>query len=70
MANVEDFQNAVNWAINQEEYDDLEETIRKVKDESGNVDRSLLVIKVREYFNENNIEYDTFSYQDLEPILD
>ena len=28
-----------------------------------------LVDKVREYFNENGIEYNTFSYDDLEPFL-
>ena len=28
-----------------------------------------LVDKVREYFNTNNINYDTFSYDDLVPYL-
>ena len=28
-----------------------------------------LVAKVREFFNANNIPYDSFSYADLEPYL-
>ena len=28
-----------------------------------------VVDKVREYFNEHGIEYDTFSFKDLEPFL-
>jgi len=44
---------AVNWAIEQ-----LEE-----------VNRHDLVDKVREYFNENKIEYGTFSFSDLKPYL-
>lgn len=32
-------------------------------------DRHNLVEHVRRYFNENDIEYSTFSYVDLEPFL-
>ena len=28
-----------------------------------------LVDKIREYFNDNQIDYETFSYQDLVPFL-
>ena len=34
-------------------------------DQLESVDNHTLVDMVREYFNENNIEYDTFSYDDL-----
>ena len=51
---------AIQWALTQ-------------KDEMGNQitskDGQLLVDKVREYFNNNDIEYDTFSYVDLIPYL-
>ena len=51
---------AIQWALTQ-------------KDEMGNQitskDGQLLVDKVREYFNNNDIEYDTFSYVDLVPYL-
>jgi len=33
------------------------------------LDPHTLVDKVREYFNENGVEYDTFSYDDLIPFL-
>ena len=32
-------------------------------------DAQALVDKVREYLNEHNIEYETFSYNDLIPFL-
>jgi len=41
-------------------------------EEFGGMDKCsehMLVDKVREYFNENNIEYGTFSYDDLVPCL-
>ncbi len=44
---------AVEWAMNQ-----MQDT-----------DTHTLVDKVREYFNDNNIVYDTFSYDDLAPYL-
>ena len=67
MASSQDFQNAVNWAIEQEEKN-LEG--KKINVKNGNkINKSLLVRKVREYFNQNNIEYATFSYQDLIPYL-
>lgn len=43
------------------------------KDAEGNAisknNAHILVDKVREYFNINNIEYSTFSYDDLIPYL-
>jgi hypothetical protein len=29
-----------------------------------------IVDGIREYFNKNNIEYDTFSFEDLKPYLE
>lgn len=57
-------QEAVNWALKQTVVTPIGE-VPVTKDE-----RILLVDKVREYFNENNIEYETFSYDDLIPYLD
>lgn len=51
---------AVKWSLNQT--DDKGDLIKK-----GNA--HLLVDKVREYFNTNNIQYETFSYEDLKPYL-
>lgn len=50
----EETQAAVDWAVSQ-----LDE----------GYDHGDLVDKVREYFNENDIEYSTFSYADLAPYL-
>ena len=33
------------------------------------INNHAMVDKVREYFNQHNIEYDTFSYDDLIPYL-
>jgi len=46
---------AVAWALHQEGVN---------MDDGGT-----LVDKVRDYFNANSIEYDTFSFTDLEPFL-
>ena len=46
---------AVEWALSQ-----LDEDI---------LTHHSLVHMVREYFNEHNVQYDTFSYQDLVPYL-
>ena len=37
--------------------------------EDGEINSHLLVDFVRKYFNEHNIEYSTFSYDDLIPYL-
>ena len=37
--------------------------------EDGEINPHLLVDFVREYFNEHNIKYDMFSYDDLIPYL-
>jgi len=47
---------AIQWAF--EEFEEM-----------GECSEHMLVDKVREYFNENNIEYGTFSYDDLVPYL-
>jgi len=60
----EETQGAVNWAL-QQTYIDLIGDVRQVVKE----DSQAVVDKVREYFNTNNISYDTFSYNDLIPYL-
>ncbi len=51
---------AISWALTQT--NELGEKITVEMHHS-------LVDKVREYFNVNDIEYDTFSYEDLIPYL-
>ena len=55
---------AIEWALTQTVVYDWD-TVKVTKDTP-----SELVDKVREYFNEHNIEYDSFSYADLEPYLE
>lgn len=57
-------QEAVNWALQQTVTNAWGFTIQVTKDTP-----SLLVDKVREYFNANGIEYDAFSYDDLKPYV-
>lgn len=57
------FAEAIQWAIGQ--------TI-VINDKELQIDENtphLLVDKVREYLNNNDIEYETFSYDDLKPYL-
>lgn len=58
---------AVEWALQQSVEIDM--VTHYVKDEKGNIDHHLLVDFVRQYFNDNNIEYSTFSFEDLKPYL-
>lgn len=59
---------AIVWALEQcEECEEFGEICVKG---NGIINRQLLVDKVREYFNDNEIEYKTFNYRDLEPLLD
>ena len=59
-----EIKNAIDWSLSQTvDYGDG--VIINVTKKT----RMALVDKVREYFNENNIEYDTFSYDDLTPYL-
>lgn len=59
---------AVEWALKQEIV--IEEGYAmKVKDDNGNINIQMLVDKVSEYFNSKNIEYGTFSFDDLKPYL-
>lgn len=55
----EETQIAINWALTQD-FDDIPVT----KDTPMG-----LVCRVREYFNANNVPYDSFSYDDLIPYL-
>ncbi|WNS74240.1 hypothetical protein RRV45_15120 [Bacillus sp. DTU_2020_1000418_1_SI_GHA_SEK_038] len=54
-------QEAVSWALTQKNISDLGYEMEQTP--------SFIVEKVREYFNDHNIEYNTFSYDDLEPYL-
>ena len=54
---------AIEWAITQSIVDEFGEEIQ-VKNNNH-----LIVDFTRKYFNENNIEYYSFSYEDLEPFL-
>lgn len=55
---------AIEWALNQT-FDYGDGDIIQVSKETSHE----LVDKVREYFNDNNIDYGTFSYEDLKPYL-
>ena len=55
---------AVQWAIEQE----IEVAPNEFVPVSSDP-RTFLVDKVREYFNNNNVDYETFSYKDIEPYL-
>lgn len=62
----EETKNAIQWALQQTVIDPLtQESIAVTKNT-----RHELVDKVREYFNDNNIEYSTFVYDDLIPYLE
>lgn len=56
---------AVEWALSQTVVYSNGEEIEVTKHT-----KTELVDMVREYFNENNIEYTTFSYDDLIPYLE
>ena len=55
--------NAIKWSLKQE-VEVGGKTIQVTLDK-----KDLLVDKVREYFNVNKIEYDTFSYKTLQPFF-
>lgn len=56
-----DYKEALNWAYTQKDYNG-----NKI---NKNSERFVLIDKVREYFNQNNISYDRFSYKNLKPYL-
>ena len=62
MADSNDFQNAVNYALSLD-------GDNSVKDYKGNINNHKLVDKVRKYFNENNISYGNFSFDDVKPYI-
>lgn len=57
---------AIEWAMSQYIEDDGIK-IYVIKD--GKINNHLLVDFVRKYFNDNDIEYSTFSFDDLKPFL-
>lgn len=57
-------QQAVDWALTQTYTDSLGDTYPITKDTA-----QALVDAVRQYFNEHQINYNTFSYNDLLPYL-
>ena len=56
------FKNAVSWALDQAE--EIDGEVVKVK-----CDLTLLVDYVRQYFNDNNIEYSRFDFNDVKPYI-
>lgn len=63
----EETKEAIEWALEQCVID--EEFGQYCVKNNGYIEKHLLVDFVRQYFNENNIQYETFSYLDLEPFL-
>lgn len=61
---LEEINQAIAWALQQTITSDTGHVINVTSNT-----KHLLVDKVREYFNNNNIQYDTFSYDDLAPYL-
>jgi len=59
------FELAVNWALQQQQYEIEEGVFIPVSKEMP----FTVVDKVRKYFNINNIEYSSFSFDDLIPYL-
>lgn len=51
---------AIEWSLQQEAVYPWGQTVKVSKDNP-----SLLVDSVRQYFNDNSIDYNTFSYSDL-----
>lgn len=62
----EETQNAVDWALQQKWEDYWGGTHEITKDSPHFV----IAGKVREYFNEHDINYDTFSWDDLDPYVE
>ena len=60
----EETSSAVDWALKQKAKHPIFGEYRITKETSHE-----LVDKVREYFNDNNIDYGTFSFEDLKPYL-
>lgn len=60
----EQTQEAVEWALTQKVTNHWGMVVQVTVDTRG-----LLVDKVREYFNSHGIQYETFSYNDLQPYL-
>lgn len=56
---------AIEWALTQSVYYEYADIYVKV---TSNTPQEL-VDKVRQYFNEHEIEYTSFSYDDLKPYL-
>lgn len=65
MANLpQEISEAIRWALSQE-YELEPGVIVPVS-----VERPYTIVdKVREYFNKNNIPYESFSFDDLKPLL-
>ena len=60
----EQTQQAIIWALQQSYINDLGEQIQVTQDNALQ-----LVDHVREYFNANNIVYNSFAYEDLIPYI-
>lgn len=66
MVTENNYKNAIEWAKKQI-YTDKEIDIPVFN--NGNINKHFLVHFVRKYFNENNIDYNNFSFNDLKPYL-
>jgi len=64
MPTAEQFKKAINWSLQQEHTN-----MNKIKIMVTKENHHLLVDYVSKFFNDNNIEYPTFSYADLESYL-
>ena len=61
-------QDAIEWSLLQE-ITNIDNEVTPVVDVDGNINCILLVDFVRQFYNDNGIEYDEFSYEDLTPYL-
>lgn len=64
MPTENEMRDAIAWAVQQTFLDDMGNHIKISKNTSQQ-----LVDAVRSYFNQNNIQYNSFSYDDLLPFL-
>ena len=65
--NEEDIKIAVDWALKQKFI--IEEGLKEDVKNNNKINHHGLVHKVREYFNDNNIDYDSFNFKDLKPYI-
>lgn len=62
---VNDIKNSLNWTFRQT-YQDFVGEVMQINKHSPH---QIIVDHVRKYFNDNNIDYDLFSWDDMKPHL-